>query len=201
MARNKALIADLFSSALGLVFSGIAIVTPGFFIIQNQRMSIFYVNYKESGSDSWSTKTYQAYDEEHYTNGSTQLSMLDVQLESLLTLVLGGVGWLILLSNSRKTAPIPLRCLTGGIFLLVAASSEFAVLIRFIVLNTSHSAVKTNLQKLFDSLRLSKVKVPISLIVAGFGITLIFIAVVRIFIRYKRNQLTSEIHHRCQRTL
>ncbi|XP_062610482.1 uncharacterized protein LOC134272250 isoform X1 [Saccostrea cucullata] len=195
MARNKALIADLFSSALGLVFSGIAIVTPGFFIIQNQRMSIFYVNYKESGSDSWSTKTYQAYDEEHYTNGSTQLSMLDVQLESLLTLVLGGVGWLILLSNSRKTAPIPLRCLTGGIFLLVAATTEFAVLVRFIAVNASHIALVSKFEKSYGSLELLNVEVPYSLILAGFGITLILVALVRIFIRNKRYQLTTAIHH------
>ncbi|XP_062610483.1 uncharacterized protein LOC134272250 isoform X2 [Saccostrea cucullata] len=201
MARNKALFTDLLSSGLGLAFCAVATVTPGFLINENQKMSIFYFIYKEIGSNSWSTKTYLAYDKEHDTKGLNQRSMLYVQLECLLTLVLGGFGWLVLLSNTRKTAPIPLRCLTGGIFLLLAASSEFAVLIRFIVLNTSHSAVKTNLQKLFDSLRLSKVKVPISLIVAGFGITLIFIAVVRIFIRYKRNQLTSEIHHRCQRTL
>ncbi|XP_062600073.1 uncharacterized protein LOC134261670, partial [Saccostrea cucullata] len=120
MARNKALITDLFSSALGLAFCGVATVTPGFFITRNGRMSIFYFNYKEFGSDSWSTKTYLAYDEEHDTNGSTQLSMLDVQLESLLTLVLGGFGWLIPLSNTMKKSPIPLMFLTGGIFLLVA---------------------------------------------------------------------------------
>ncbi|XP_062610478.1 uncharacterized protein LOC134272246 [Saccostrea cucullata] len=158
-------------------------------------MSIFYFIYKESGSDSWSTKTYLADDEELDTNGFIQLSMLDVQLESLLTLVLGGFGWLVLLSNTRKTAPIPLMCLTGGIFLLVAATTEFAVLLRFIAVNTSEIALVSKFKKSYDSLERPNVEVPISLILAGFGNTYILIAVVRIFIRIKRYQLTTENHH------
>ncbi|XP_062610481.1 uncharacterized protein LOC134272248 isoform X2 [Saccostrea cucullata] len=194
MARNKALIADLFSSALGLVFCCIATVTPGFFINQERRESIFYCHYKEYGSDSWSTNTYVAYDKEHDTNGYSQLSMLGLQLESLITVVLGGFGWLILLSNIMKKAPIPSMFLTGGIFLLVAVS-EFAVLVICISVNLREIAYVSNPRNSHYNLEDLSVEVPYSLILAGFGIILILIAVVRIFIRNKRYQLSTEIHH------
>ncbi|XP_062613837.1 uncharacterized protein LOC134275587 [Saccostrea cucullata] len=179
MARNKVLVADLFSAALGLVFCGIAIVTPGFFINQNKRMSIFYFNYKETGSDSWSTKTYLVYDKEHDTNGLNQLSMIDAQLESLITVVLGGIGWLILLSNTMKKAPIPVMFLTGGIFLLVAVTLEFALLLRFI--------------GMCMLIFLQSIWFPYSFVLVSVSFALHLYSVVVILIRYKRGSEEGNI--------
>ncbi|XP_061178419.1 uncharacterized protein LOC133187065 [Saccostrea echinata] len=173
-------------------------ITPGFLIDQDRKSSIFYFSQKKSESDSWSTKSYLAYDEENDTHGTEQLSMIDVQLECILAVVLGGFGWLILLSNSMKKAPFPPMFLTGGIFLLVAVTSEFAVLVRFLATNAAHAAFLSRLETIIMPSLLDKssyfIGVPYSLILAGFGIILILFAVVRIFIRHKRYQLPTEMY-------
>ncbi|XP_061178538.1 uncharacterized protein LOC133187189 [Saccostrea echinata] len=170
---------ELLSSATGLILCVVATALPGFFTEENSKLSIFYG--RICISDKCSTSSYVALDEEHNTDGTFQLSMIDVQIESLFAIVFGGVGWLILFWSSKNEVSIPSKFVTAGILLLVAVTSEFAVFIRFIAMNASRIASQGKSSS-------SSIGIPYSLILAGFGIIFILFAVIRSFILYIRHE-------------
>ncbi|XP_062615606.1 uncharacterized protein LOC134277302 [Saccostrea cucullata] len=140
-------------------------------------MSIFYA--RMCVYDKCSTSSYVDLDEKNETKGQLQLSMIDVQIESLLAIVLGGVGWLILFWNTKRKVSIPSMFVIGGILLLVAVTSEFAVLLRFIATNASRKASQG---------KDSALGFPYSLILVGFGIVFMLVAVIRSFVFFIRNE-------------
>ncbi|XP_062584143.1 uncharacterized protein LOC134245925 [Saccostrea cucullata] len=165
---------ELLSSAIGLILCIVATALPGFIIEEVSQLSIFYArDCDRQETDKCSTSSYVALDEKYKFNGALQLSMIDVQIESLLAVAAGGVGWSILFwNNTKRKASIPSTFVIGGILLLVAVTSEFAVLVRFIATNASKKATHG---KEFSF------GVPYSLILVGFGIVFMLVAVIRNF--------------------
>ncbi|XP_062568183.1 uncharacterized protein LOC134230401 [Saccostrea cucullata] len=76
---------------------------PGFITEEVSQFSIFYArDCDRQETDKCSIRSYVALDEKYKLNGALRLSMIDVQIESLLAVDLGGVGWSILFLEYQK---------------------------------------------------------------------------------------------------
>ncbi|XP_061178422.1 uncharacterized protein LOC133187067 [Saccostrea echinata] len=113
----------------GILFKIVAFVTPGWIrSVEGTRrttwIGIFYSRTFE-GNTSWTS---------FFDNN--QHGWIDLQINCVLDVLLSGAGCLVFILNSKRVSKHvmvkPLACISGGVFLCVAVTMDFALLIRFL---------------------------------------------------------------------
>ncbi|XP_062602367.1 uncharacterized protein LOC134264076 [Saccostrea cucullata] len=170
MAVTKPLIINLSTSAVGIFLCLVALVTPGWISWDKSLIGVFYVCTYPFGRCS----AFLFNHSNVICGGIIHLHLIDVQLAGVIAIVLGVVGWLVLLVyaiSKESSASVFVR---SGIILLVASTFEFFLLVKFILLNV------------FIFQRVVHIGFPFSMLISSFGLVLIMFTVVRIFIRNKQ---------------
>ncbi|XP_062602366.1 uncharacterized protein LOC134264075 isoform X2 [Saccostrea cucullata] len=167
MAVTKTLIINLSTSAVGIFLCFVALVTPGWLSADESSVGVFYMCTYPSGQCS----AFLFNNLNTNCGGLINFHLTDVQLAGVIAIVLGVIGWLVLLVYAISKESSDSAFFTSGIILLVASTFEFFLLVKFILLNV------------FLFQRVVHIGFPFSMLISSFGLVLIMFTVVRIFIR------------------